>query len=237
MNIHTVISGLCLLALPLAAAAAEPATSPFPDRPYLLQFKRDAAIASPIASAPGRGMTPSLSMGPGGTCNAEYTGDCTRVDIGGAGWADWGSFAATNYLGRVELHIKRAERKAALCAEDTLECRLYLIPSEVGTIDRVAPEPVLSFFGLTRKPKYQPLCVKSDRLRGVQDAATEITESAKSALASAGVKVIVRDTFDVKYRDGSIFRYEVTAINIDGSLRYIEEGSSVLPSDPQNSCR
>lgn len=81
MNIRSGAGSLCLLTLPLAATATEPAASPFPDRPYLLQFKRSLPATAPTPSAPGRGMTPSLSMGPGTRSKAAYTADVMRVVI------------------------------------------------------------------------------------------------------------------------------------------------------------
>lgn len=208
MNIRTWAGSLCLLTLPLAAAAAEPATSPFPDRPYLLQFKRSLPATPPTPSAPGRGMTPSLSMGPGGSCNPDMSADCERVDIGGAGWDNWGSYAAIDRLQRVELTIKRSERKAALCTVESMECRLYLIPSEVGTIDRAAPEPVLKWLDLFLPSRLLPTCVHA---HAVSLQVDEFYFAAKDAAQQQlkNVSPTRGDKVDVQYMNGATYRFTI----------------------------
>ena len=208
MNIRTLAGSLCLLALPLATMAAKPAGNPFPDRPYLLQFTRSAAPATLSPSAPGRGKTPSLSMGPGGSCNPEYAGDCERVDVGGAGWSDWGLYAAVNQLDRVELHIQRAERKAVLCAEATLECRLYLIPSEVGVIDRMAPEPVLNWLDLIRPSRILTPCVYA-QAPSLQVDTDYLAAKDAAHQQLEGVSPLRGDKVDIQYKNGATYRFTI----------------------------
>ncbi len=205
-----------------ATSASAASAFPWPDLPVLYTVMRKAVPPAGKASAPqvASGATRARDTQDQGLVNAGGSGcswddgTCSPEYGPGEGWASFGSFevvASTNQLTKVELWGKSEQRQAAVCSG--LTCNVFGVPENIS-MDPTNPGPLIAFFGYRFSSQLLETCVRSRAYSYDADRAVKFLDSAESATQQLSGQVLVAgDSADFQYRNGDVYRFEVSLTN------------------------